>query len=332
MKTIFAYLIVWFSLMMSLTTGQTQTKITGFFDVIHSYNFTMNENSGFRINQFELDLSFSYCDYISMAAAIAHNNEENKVEAALAYLHYNFFSKKSLIHPHKEESMPHTGLLIGKFDIPFGIDYLSFASPDRPIISQPIIIEKTIGYWTDIGVNFHIVNKKLCLSLSAVNGFNNGINIGGNFKISSIPFFQIGLGHRSDFVSLSNRRNWINTLFLISEQKNWEIKSEYIWTQGLLDGAQDTLRTPGNHKGFYLQTVFQLKDAIRLPFFLTLRYGFWRSDMDSDQSGKNDQINRYTQGLGYWIHDNCSVRMEIRTDQFENHHHHNIVMQMVINF
>jgi len=66
------------------------------------------------------------------------------MELAMAYVHYNFINGEAM-HPRREETMDHSGIVIGKFDINFGLDYLSFASPDRPIVSQPLVIEKTIG-------------------------------------------------------------------------------------------------------------------------------------------------------------------------------------------
>jgi len=138
--------VILLSLFLTFITDQLQgqTEITGFFDIIHTYRITDQQTGGFGINQFEIDISRAYKEHLSFGAAIAYNNDSNNLDLSMAYLHYNIFNNE-VKHPRRTEESEHLGLVIGKFDVPIGLDYLSYASPDRPVVSQPLIIEKTIA-------------------------------------------------------------------------------------------------------------------------------------------------------------------------------------------
>lgn len=310
MSVLFSLLLVIFN------NSPAQTEISGFFDVYNSFEFQQKKYSGFQINQFEIDISHVYKGHLSLGTAIAYNGEQNNLELSMAYLHYNFI-KGEAMHPHREEQTAHSGIVVGKFDVSFGLDHLSYASPDRPVISQPVVIEKTIGVWNDSGLNFHVKRNNFYIDFCAVNGFNKGLSLGGSIQKNFFNLLQLGFSHASDFASIKKRNSWINGFDLMAETKNWEVKSEYIWTKGLLDGAQDTLLAGGINSGFYVQVLTQLQDFLRLPFFITVRYGFWNSNNDYDNNGEKDGWERYTFGSGYQFNNHCSARMEIRRDRVQ---------------
>ncbi len=296
--------------------GLAQIEITGFFDVVHNHNFSENLNNGFQINQFEIDISSSYEGHISLGTAIAYDPELDNLNLAMAFLHYNLI-KGHAMHPRREEELEHFGIVVGKFDIHFGLDYLSFASPDRPVVSQPLVIEKTIGGWNDIGIGIHMMRKFYVVELWAVNGFSEGFNLGGNFRFNLLPSLKLGLSHASDFNNTSERTNWLQGVDLQFEWEPIEIKSEYLWTNALYEGDLDTLGM-NNREGFYFQVLTELEDMIDLPLFFTLRYGFCQAQVDRDLSGSCDSKIRYTLGLGYNFTENCSARIEIRSDHMKD--------------
>lgn len=305
------------NLLLSLLIVQqsvAQTELTGFFDVYNSYEFQEKDYSGFQINQFEIDISYSYKKCLSLGTALAYNTDNEQMELAMAYLHYNIFNE-SVAHPHREEEDEHSGIIIGKFDLPFGLDYLSLASPDRPVFSAPLVLEKTIGGRNDIGINYHIVGKKYKLNICAVNGFNDGVCVGTGIKAKVLDFLQVGASYTSDFEAMDNRANWAGGLDLMAEVGPIELKSEYIWTNGLLDGEQDESGSDGINQGLYFQALTQLESITGLPLFLTLRYGFWNAKYDYDGNGAYDEQNRITMGLGYQLAAGCSIRSELLSDQ-----------------
>ncbi len=294
-----------------------QPELTGFFDVINTQNFTENKYSQFQINQFELDISYAHQSRFSLGTAIAYNSETQNMELAMAYAHYNFINEEG-IHPRREETTNHAGIIVGKFDMHFGLDYLSFASPDRPIVSQPLVYEKTIGGWSDTGVDFHMLHNNFSFHVWVVNGFYKGISLGGNLRYSFLPFLSVGVSQSTDFVKIDETKSSLTGIDILIETDIVEIKSEYLWVKGVYAGEQDTLGTEEIHGGFYVQVLTQLNELISLPMFFTLRYGQWNSKEDRDFNGIIDSENRFTVGLGYQFHENVSARLELLTNKIEN--------------
>jgi hypothetical protein len=310
----FKTLIGLFFILTNLDSVRAQAELTGFFDVYNSYEVKDETYSGFQINQFELDISYSYQKCLSLGTALAYNPDNRQFELALAYLHYNIFNEGAM-HPRREEEAGHSGIIVGKFDLPFGLDYLNFASPDRPVFSAPLVLEKTIGGRNDIGVNYHIVGDTYKINVCAVNGFNDGLCLGSGVKAKVTDFLQLGASYTSDFEAYNSRANWAGGVDIMAELGAVEIKSEYIWTRGLLDGAQDSSLIYGVNEGMYIQTLTQLEPLIGKAFFLTMRYGFWKASADYDGNGIRDYQNRITLGLGYQLAEGCSVRAELLSDQ-----------------
>ena len=287
-----------------------QTELTGFFDIIHSYQFARGKTDGFSINQFEIDISRAYKGNLSFGAAIAYNNTCENIDLSMVYLHYNLLSKE-VKHPRRSEEEEHAGIVIGKFDVPIGLDYLSFASPDRPVISQPLIIEQTIAGWNDVGLNLHLNKRYYRINLSLVNGFNSGLNFVGDFVLKLTPDLSLGLFHTSDFDKRINRKSWISGGYLMADYFLWELKSEFIWANGIYGGEQDTLNTNHTHNGFYVQLVTELnKLNVHLPWFFTLRYSLWMDDNIASPVPLPEKIRRYVLGLGYRVNEYSSLRLE----------------------
>ena len=287
-----------------------QTELTGFFDIIHTYQLSEGQTSGFKINQFEIDISKAYKGNLSFGAAISYNNTCGNIELSMVYLHYNLLSKE-VKHPRRTEEDEHAGIVIGKFDVPIGLDYLSYASPDRPVVSQPLIIEKTIAGWNDVGINLHLNKKYYRVNFSTVNGFNNGMNFVGDLVFKITPDFRLGVFHTSDFNNRIERKSWISGSYLFAQWGLWELKSEFIWASGIYGGEQDTLNAAHYHDGFYVQLVSDLsKINMTLPLFFTLRYSLWQDENADSPVPLPEKIDRYVFGVGYHMNDYSSIRLE----------------------
>ena len=308
------------------------SELTGFFDAINSYNLTNSETNGFHINQFEIDIEYTYNDKLSIGGAVAYNNESGNMELAVANIHYNLLGHGDY-HTRGAETIGHLALNVGQNDVAFGLDYLLLPSPDRTVISPPIVVEKTIGGWNDIGINLHGIMSVFSFDLNVVNGFNDGINLGGKISISPLDGFRIGVSHASDFASMDDRNNWVTGTNIMWANSNFEIKSEYLMATGLLDGEQDALGTDEISDGFYVQGIMYTKELIDLPFFVTLRYGQWNLDGDRNLNGINDTQDRFSFGVGYQIMESFSLRSEYLYDKFDNDEtDHTIAIQAVVTF
>ena len=287
-----------------------QTEITGFFDIIHTYQPSERQTNGFKINQFEIDISRAYKENLNFGAAISYNNDVGNLELSMAYIHYNLINKE-IKHPRRTEEDEHAGIVVGKFDVPIGLDYLSYASPDRPVVSQPLIIEKTIAGWNDVGINLHLNKKYYRVNFSTVNGFNNGVNFVGDLVFKITPDIRVGLFHTSDFNKKIQRQSWISGTYLFAEWKIWELKSEFIWANGIYGGEQDTVNSNHNHDGFYVQLVTDFsKINIPVPLFFTVRYSLWQDKNTNNQLPLPEKIDRIVLGIGYHLNDHSSLRLE----------------------
>ena len=325
--------IIIFLLLLSWNKGLTQVELTGFFDIVNTHDFSNNLNNGYQINQFEIDISAGYKDHFSLGTAIAYTPIENQLNLAMAYLHYNIIAGQPM-HPRREEELNHFGIIAGKFDVHFGLDYLSFASPDRPLVTQPLIIEKTIGGWNDIGIGVHLLRKYFAFDLWSVNGFFGGYNLGGNFRIKPFCFLQAGFSLSTDFNEKSDAMNKLMGVDILFNLDPIEIKSEYLWTSALYEGSIDTLSLDNIREGFYVQALTKFDKMINLPFFMTLRYGYCNPRLDDDVVSTDcEAITRYTVGVGYDFAEYCSARFEMRTDQYETKESVNMIyLQMVVSY
>jgi len=330
--TINNLLIFAFSITVSISTVYSQTEVTGFFDLLSSQNINTNTSHEFSINQFELDVTYAHQSNFSVGTAVAYNSELENMELAMAFVHYSFDDGPAL-HPRREETYDHSAFLIGKFDMPFGLDYLSFASTDRPTISQPLVIEKTIGGWNDVGIDFHMFKGNFKFDVWAVNGFADGVGLGGNIRYTLFPFMELGASHSSDITSFDEVEDWINGVDLQINTNMFQFKSEYLWMEGVYEGELDVPGIDDQHHGVYFQLLTEFEDLISLPLYLTLRYGGWGSDFDRDQDGTNDCQNRYTAALGYRLHDNLSLRLEMLSNQVAKLDRENqVFLQAVVAF
>ncbi len=313
---------------------KAQTEITGFFDIIHTYRLSSQETGGFRINQFEIDISKAYKGNLSFGAAIAYDSTSHNIGLSMVYLHYNFINP-SVKHPRRSEEDEHIGLVLGKFDVPIGLDYLSYASPDRPVVTQPLIIEKTIAGWNDVGINFHINNRLIRVNLSLINGFNNGLNLAGDFVFKLRPGFQLGLFHTSDFDRKIYRKSRMTGLSILGNYQILQLKSELIWANGIYGGEQDTLGESHAHSGYYVQLVSDLGKLKKktYPLFFTMRLSVWKDKNQNSPVYLPSRIERYVLGIGYRINQYSSFRLEYLRQKSQGiHYSDRFTGQMVVSF
>lgn len=332
-KTIKNIRFLYFSFLFSLIPNyiHPQTDISGFFDEVGVANFLDTKQSKFLINQFELDFSYLHESHFSIGTAVAYNNETDNMELAMAFVHYSFDDGPGK-HPRRVEGYSHSAIQIGKFDMPFGLDYLSYASIDRSTITQPLVIEKTIAGWNDIGIDYHLFKENLKFDLWAVNGFNKGVGIGGNVRYKFFPFLEIGVSHSADINNFKKVNDWLSGIDFMINAESFEIKSEFLWMKGVYEGAVDTVLNNEMHHGGYFQVLTRLERWVSIPLVLTLRFGGWQCSGQIDSS-IDDTQRRYSTTIGYNLHDNFALRLELIANTYDNSATETIgFLQMVVSF
>jgi hypothetical protein len=309
----------------------SQVNLTGFSDIVYSHELRSNSSGGFLLNQFELDISHDYTPHLSFGTAIAWDPEKETLGLAMAYVHYNIMKGKGK-HPRKTEEYSHTGFVFGKFDVPFGIDYLSYASPDRPVVNQPLPVQQTMGGWNDIGVNFHIVRRILKLDVWIVNGYYDlSNNFGVNLRARLTRDIELGVSVSSDVKKFSESDDWLAGIHLIAKHDIFDLRAEVIRSKGVYMNSPDSIDNFGDHGGFYIQLVTDFEKFLpSFPLNMTLRYSFWGSQDDHNADGKDDTEYRYTLGVGHNISENFSARTEYYLSTFEDEYLTSVLMFQVV--
>ena len=143
--------------------------VTGHFDVqAVGRNAELNNNE-FQIGQLAVDLSSTLSDRVNAAMEIAYGFDE-QVDINEAFVDWNVYRWNGLprVNPLATVSV---GFKAGQFDVPFGLDWRSYRSVDRPLVSIPTVVANTHRGWNDLGVEMHGELTWANWSAFAVNGF-----------------------------------------------------------------------------------------------------------------------------------------------------------------
>ncbi len=307
-----------------------QVELSGFFDLQYQYKLNQSDKSGLNFGQFLIGLEKSLHDHLSIEAGIAFNNESQQFEIDEGFVDFRLLGDEES-HETKSSILNESGIIIGQFDIPFGIDYKCIPSPDRKLVTGPLANEKTINCWNNYGINIYGSMDFVNFAFFGVNGFSDGISLGG--RIGLLPFekAEFGISYMNDFKRFDNSlSNAVGGDFKV-QLDGMEIKGEYVKANRLFEGEYDI--SGGINSGYYFQVNKQLNDLFNIPMFVIIRYGEWNSKMDLNENNGDDFVNRLTFGLGYEVYDNTEIRMEYLTDQFEQESKGNLLTaQLVISF
>lgn len=205
---IFAAIIGWTS-GVSAEDQKPTLEISGFFDV--SAAPLTDRDNPFALGPFELDLESTLNDHISGSAAVVLDTGEAFIGPAFIDLHYFGEGQSSHSPRGRIFSDPGYHIQFGQFDVPFGLDYLFYATPDRPTITPPLSTDLMFeGGWTHPGIRIFKAHPIFNASAYMVNGFNPGYVAGGRLgirplenpfsshRIRETPLLEIGVSGAID--------------------------------------------------------------------------------------------------------------------------------------
>ncbi len=151
-------------------------EISGFFDVVGNYQSSADDKTSFGLGQAELDIAKELSENISIMTAIAYNNDDGVFELGAAIIDIHLFGSKGE-HQGSVFCVKHSGIVVGKFDVPFGIDYNVYASIDRKLVSPPQVCGNTHEGWNDFGVQFTMNWQYYNFVVYGVNGIESSYEI-----------------------------------------------------------------------------------------------------------------------------------------------------------
>ncbi|NQV49902.1 MAG: hypothetical protein HQ507_05375 [Candidatus Marinimicrobia bacterium] len=304
-------------------TGQIQ--YSGFADIVYTKELTEDGEAAFGYGQFELDLSAIVSPRVTFEGAIAYNADDGLFEAGAGFLDIHLTGSDEA-HPPRGGYIQHSGLMVGQFDVPFGLDYLYIPSPDRKLVSAPLLNQKTIDSWNDMGLNLYCELSFLNFNYFIVNGAQAGIATGGRAVIPLANILEIGASFATQ--TADNDSGAVPNIIGVDFQSAFgplEARFEYQQATAVLEGDFDNSGADDQHSGYYAQLDLDMEQIVNLPVFLSVRYGVWEKDTET--------AKRLTAGLGYKISEGFECRAEYLSNWVnENDPDNQIVIQTVVSF
>ncbi|MEE8575628.1 MAG: hypothetical protein V3T31_00090, partial [candidate division Zixibacteria bacterium] len=273
---------------------------------------------------------------IAVEVAIAYNSEDGVFELGAAIVDIHLFGEERNDAP--LWNLNGAGLVVGQFDVPFGIDLNYYPSIDRKLISGPSVVGYTHDGWNDFGVQYYMDVNFANFVTYWVNGFESsfeitdlslatelGLSVGDEvddtpldafgWRLGVTPLSYLEVGGSFALGWNSEHQNEMS-LFGVDGQFEWAglfVKSEYIIHQKHKTIAKE------EDKGFYAQALYSFGKP-----FATFRYGGTRFE------GVTDWAESYTIGAGYVLTDGAEVRAEylINDESIPD----NLSMQLVVGF
>jgi FtsZ-binding cell division protein ZapB len=307
-------------------------QISGFFDAVSSYQNSADDKVEFAMNQAELDIESEISDRASAALAVAYNGETGNFELAVAKLGLNLYTGE-------ESLVSSLDVGIGQFDIPFGIDYQVYASPDRKLITGPIAVDNTHAGWNDFGFYLSAESSPANFVLYWVNGFESSAEMiqlvlneetgkeeeaveeiettpahafGTRLGFTQIPGLELGTSYAFGLNVSGKSEMLLWGIDLQYALADFEFKGEYVYHSRNRSVAEE------NNRGYYTQASYELGD-----FTLVSRYGSFKPEGE-------DWTGGLSLGAGYAVTEGVEIRFE--TTIKDNSDDNMNLLQFVVGF
>lgn len=274
---------------------------SGFFDINVS-DFKERDNP-WDIGPVELDLEWGYGENFSVAGALVF--EDGAADVGVAVIDYHQFNHE--ISPRgRIFDEPGFHVQLGRFDVPFGLDYLYFATPDRETITPPLVTDYIMaGGWNDDGARLYGTHKFFDYSVFTTNGFNEGLAYGG--RLGFFPLKDPFRVHKEATEKLLT----IGVSFAVDDSKKIFSQDENLLG---FDG-QFTLG-PVEVRGEYIRRQIFTRGVTLSGFYAAVKYTFDSFPVYSivdygefKQTGF-ENVRRLSFGITYKVLDYAAIKFE----------------------
>jgi hypothetical protein len=127
------------------------------------------ENNNFELGQLAVDLKSELNRRTTAAMQLAYGYDD-QIAIDEAYIDWNLYRWDG--RPRTDPvGVLQTGVKVGQFDVPFGIEWRDYSSIDRRTVSLPLIVTTTHRGWNDLGVLYYGETQWANWAVFAVNGF-----------------------------------------------------------------------------------------------------------------------------------------------------------------
>ncbi len=309
--------------------GKAPLEITGFFDfTIQSQD---ERDSPFEYGALELDLEYAYNKHYAVSTALVWKEDSAAVRAGV--IDYHLFGDSVPIRGRIFDE-PGFHVQVGRFDLPYGVDYQYFSPVDRPNVSAPITTERIQhGKYNSDGIRLYGTARVFDYSLYVVDSMygDNGGTVGGRLaffpsrnpyrlhRFGSARLAELGFSFLRDMDEDYDARDDVygfdftlnyDRFLLVTEWMNRNSDEDVLSGAGANLGEQD-------ESGFHVTLVTELEDIVKQPIYLFSRYDMWDPsyslilDVDDDTLTYNvKNTKRLTVGLGYRLTGLLNIKLE----------------------
>ncbi len=270
-------------------------NVSGHFDVQAVSRNTELGNNEFQIGQLALDLSSDLSDRVFAAMEIAYGFDE-QVDIDEAFVDWNVYrwDGRPRVNPLATVSV---GFRAGQFDVPFGLDWRSYRSVDRPLVSIPTVIANTHRGWNDLGVEMHGELTWANWSVFAVNGFGTSSTLrlperpepvslsagadaatgddvvpteayGARFGLVMNEHIEFGTSFAAGYTEENEQDERLFGFDITGQTEQLELKAEFINHQRNRIGAKESVF------GYYVQGKFEIDER----WFAVMRQDAFNGD------------------------------------------------------
>ncbi len=302
-------------------------EISGFMDLLFSTDNNSSVESDFGLNQVELDFEAETSQYSAISVAVAYDGEAFGLGAAT--LQFGLAGSEEG-HPYTCSTVNTSGLIIGMFDVPFGIDWLFYPSIDRKLVSGPLAVAGTHDGWNDVGVSAYATTDWFNAVAYATNGFGQTYAESETVEIELAS--ERALGGRVGFTPNSGveaggsfayfpGETDDSSMTMLGFDLQWTLDAFYLKGEYISHEHEYNTATSVTDDGYYIQGMYELGSS-----FLIARYGQFEAD-DPDAEAEE----RLSAGVGTVLTGSSELRFEHQfglSDNLED----TWVMQVVVGF
>ena len=312
-------------------------EISGFFDVVNTVQTSADDKNQFGLGQAEIDLGAALHKNVGVEVAVAYNADDGIFELGAALIDIHFLDCCGDENHLRSSGIDHTGVVVGQFDVPFGIDYQTVASPDRKLVHAPLVVDLTHADWNDMGLMLGLEAGIGNFAIYGVNGFESSTEVldevaslalgedvfeeidtspanavGARLGITPVAGLEIG-GSFANGWNLSGRPEMsLVGADLQYSVFNFGFKGEYIAHTVNRSIAKET------NSGWYFQSTYNFSSA-----FLAARYGSFQPD-------EGNSVGQFTFGAGYSVVEAVELRFETLVNSHSDDNMN--TLQMVASF
>ncbi len=307
-----AYLLLAASGAAAVEVRYTPLEITGFMDVLFSTDNQAPGEHNFRLGQAEFDIAACLASHTCTCVALAYDPETGTFGLGAATIEFLLAGNGSDCRHHYAK-WERSGLMVGQFDVPFGIDWLVYPSVDRRTITAPVAIGATHDSWNDVGAMAFIEAPKYTLRAWLVNGSDAELPDGDEplvlatdgavgARASVLPVGGVELGASAATFNTTDDAQSMSLVGVDAQATRgpWALKAEYVARR--LDFGVGTELTDA---GWYAQGT---RDFNRWSLFAR-----W-DKLDAETPGTAD-LEYLSVGLGVGVSTPAELRVEYRSWQ-----------------